>query len=260
MTFFNGPVASAIALALGGGGGGAKPKLLIVLISDGSLDSTEFTTVFQDSAVADFISRHAVAIHLTRGSEDESNFSKIYPVFMVPSIYVIKGGVGVDVVFKAPGGDTPSAEEVVGRFKRHAGEETVDSTAASRAAWSNATAIPASTPQPQPARTATPPPVAPVTRAPIKINIRRAQPHPTVPATPPQQAAASTKPARDDTAFLAIRFPDGRILREKFEAERTLEDVRVFIERSEPSFKAFEICQTYPMKTFTPAEERSTLK
>ncbi|KAJ3414948.1 hypothetical protein HDV05_005779, partial [Chytridiales sp. JEL 0842] len=71
-------------------------------------------------------------------------------------------------------------------------------------------------------------------------------------------AAPKPKPIYDSTT-LAIRLPEGAIVRQKFEASDTLKQVRSFVEK-QASLHAFDLVQPYPAKTFTAVEESLTLK
>lgn len=44
------------------------------------------------------IGQHAIALKLPAGSENAKHFGAIYPILLVPSTFIIKGGVPVDIV------------------------------------------------------------------------------------------------------------------------------------------------------------------
>ncbi|KAI8849565.1 hypothetical protein BC829DRAFT_442973 [Chytridium lagenaria] len=89
----------------------------LVFIADSSADTDSFTALLTEPEVASYLSLHAITIKLVRGTVDETNFAQIYPIFIAPSIYVIKSGVCVDVIFKS-GDGIPAATELLNRVVR----------------------------------------------------------------------------------------------------------------------------------------------
>ena len=49
-------------------------------------------------SVADQVKEHAVALKLTAGSETAKQFGQVYPVLLVPSTFIIKNGIPVDII------------------------------------------------------------------------------------------------------------------------------------------------------------------
>ncbi|KAJ3092875.1 hypothetical protein HK102_001289 [Quaeritorhiza haematococci] len=92
--------------------------------------------------------------------------------------------------------------------------------------------------------------------APVKINSRKAPSKskesliPEIPLPPPSL----------DKADIAVRMVDGETLRKRFDAKKTLGDVRNFIEEANGGIGPFNMAQIYPNRVYTPADEQKTLK
>ncbi|KAJ3047224.1 hypothetical protein HK097_000114 [Rhizophlyctis rosea] len=89
------------------------------------------------------------------------------------------------------------------------------------------------------------------------INIRKA------PAElPPQEVAdrPSLIPKIYDSSSLALRLPDGSVLRHKFDVGQKLRDVRSYVKENSQDIGGFEFVMNLPFKVYDDADESKTLK
>ena len=56
---------------------------------------------------------------------------------------------------------------------------------------------------------------------------------------------------------VAVRFPDSRVLRADFQGEKTLADVRLWIDEKRGDSAPYVLQTTFPTRTFEVSEERS---
>jgi len=61
-------------------------------------DESSVKTVQTLESVAEKVSQHAVALKLKAGSETAKQFGQVYPVLIIPSVFIIKAGVPVDIM------------------------------------------------------------------------------------------------------------------------------------------------------------------
>lgn len=121
----------------------ADQTLFVVVIHGEDDASQSFLKLMDDPAVLDKLSS-VVAIKILQGSESFKQFSQLYPVLLVPSMYFIDSASGVDL--EVTGGAAATVESL---------SKSIDKAwAAKKGSTSGASSSPAPAPSPAPEATA----------------------------------------------------------------------------------------------------------
>ncbi|KAH8551940.1 hypothetical protein BGW37DRAFT_520210 [Umbelopsis sp. PMI_123] len=99
--WFQGPVAEAVTQV------NAKGCVFVVFARDESPESDAMSAILEDDSIVQRLREHAVAITLSKDTDNANLFNQLYPIHRYPSLFFLKAGVIVDVI---TGSDTSSAE------------------------------------------------------------------------------------------------------------------------------------------------------
>ncbi|RKO86422.1 hypothetical protein BDK51DRAFT_34324 [Blyttiomyces helicus] len=177
--FFTGSITDAVAATA------ARNCLFVAVIADDTPTTADLIQLLGAPDVQRFFAANAVAIRLASGSQEQLFFNQIYTLFQTPALYIIRGGVCVDLVLSNP--SLPSPAELLQRLSQHAGAPTAPVAAQ---AATVPVSVDASGPIPAPQVASTPAPPA-VSSPPVSVASTPAPPAVSTPTLTPSVPVAS---------------------------------------------------------------------
>ena len=229
--------------------------LVVVLRAlDETSDLTDFVNLINTPRICQLLS-HQLLLCLISGTEDYTLFSQVYPVFTLPSVYVIKQGVAVDIIIPP----LPlSEEDLYQRLslflsldqqelpieEREPAVPTVDVQTRVTAPPKTAQETILKTEEPSSSKSSS------VSDASSSSKSPAVDTKPTVAITP-QKLGPPTTPIVYHKAMIQVKLPDGRSLRSEFSPDHTLSNVRSFILSKESGLGRFILFQNIPLRMFT---------